>query len=287
MPKKPTESDPTKQRIQKVLARAGVASRRACEELVEQGRVSVNGDVKRRLPILVNPQEDELRVDGEVVRIGPKVKGGGRKEPKFVYIMLNKPAGVVCTNVAQATAGRTQTRAIDLLPPDFRRRVYPVGRLDSASRGLLLLTDDGDLTHKLTHPSYGVSKTYKVVCDGEVTPEVIDKLRDGIFLVDRDERGEASGGRKTKAAFVKLVRRSRESSVLEFTIKEGRNRQLRRMLAALGHKVRDLRRTRVGPIRLEQLPESASRLLTPREVAELRESVRQDSHVQHRARVTR
>lgn len=263
----PTHPDP-KERIQKVLAHAGVASRRACEELVLEGRVSVNGKIVRQLPILVDPHEDDLRVDGERVRVGPP-RTKGRREPKFVYILLNKPAGVVCTNVAQATAGRTQMRAIDLLPPDFRRRVYPVGRLDSASRGLLLLTDDGDLTHKLTHPSFGVSKTYKVVCDGDISPEILQKLREGVFLIDRDD----NTGRKTKAANVKIVRRSREQSVLEFTIKEGRNRQIRRMLASLGHKVRDLRRTRLGPIQLRQLPEAASRLLTPREIAELRESV--------------
>ena len=256
-----------RQRIQKVLARAGVASRRACEDLVRAGRVSVNGTVRRELPVLVDPGEDDVRVDGE------RLPGSGgrreRKGPRFIYILLNKPAGVVCTNVAQATAGRAQTRAVDLLPPELDRRVYPIGRLDAQSRGLLLLTDDGDLTHKLTHPRFGVSKTYRVACDGDVTPDVLERLRQGVFLADRD----SGGGRKTKPAEVKVTRRSREQSTLEFTIKEGRNRQIRRMLAAEGHKVRDLRRVRLGPIQLRELPEAASRLLTPREVAELRSAV--------------
>jgi len=206
-----------RERIQKVLAAAGVASRRACEELV----------------------------------------------------LLNKPAGVVCTNVAQTTAGRPQTRAVDLLPDAFRRRVWPVGRLDQASRGLVLLTDDGDLTHRLTHPSYGVAKTYRVVCDGEVTPDIAHALGEGVFLVDR----QTERGSRTAPAAIKIVKRDREKSVLEMTIKEGRNRQIRRMLAAAGHKVRDLRRTRIGPLQLRELPESASRPLTPRELAELREAI--------------
>jgi 23S rRNA pseudouridine2605 synthase len=258
--------DAAKVRLHKFLAHHGVASRRAAEELVEQGRVTVNGEVRRRLPVLVDPSVDKVVVDGETVGQSKRQKKG----PRFVYVMLNKPPGVVCTNSAQQTAGRTQRRAIDLLPPDFRRRVYPVGRLDASSRGLLLLTDDGDLTHKLTHPSFGVPKTYRVACDGEVTPDVIEELQRGVFLVDR----ETQTGRRTAPSRIKIVRRNREGSVLEMTIKEGRNRQVRRMLASLGHKVRDLKRTRLGPLQMRQLPDAASRLLSPREVAELHDAVR-------------
>jgi 23S rRNA pseudouridine2605 synthase len=184
---------------------------------------------------------------------------------------MNKPPNVVCTNVAQNTAGRRQTRAIDLLPPAFPKRVYAVGRLDASSRGLLLLTDDGDLTQKLTHPSFGVPKTYRVVCDGDVSPATIEKLREGIWLADR----ESGQGFKTQPAHIKIVRRARDKSTLEITIKEGRNRQIRRMLAGLGHKVRDLKRVRIGPLKLEKLPEGSSRLLLGREVRELREAVGQ------------
>src|SRR5690606_34067198 len=124
--------------------------------------------VVRQLPVLVEPGEDDVRVDGQRVKAAGVTRSRG--EPRFIYIILNKPAGVVCSNTSQATAGQRQTRAVDLLPPGLRRRVYPVGRLDASSRGLLLLTDDGDLTHKLTHPSFGVAKTYRVVCDGDVGP---------------------------------------------------------------------------------------------------------------------
>ena len=254
-------------RIQKFLANAGVASRRACEQLVTEGRVTVNGRVVRVLPLLVEPETDDIRVDGQ--RIRPEGVTRRRGEPRYIYIMLNKPTGVVSSNLAQATAGRPQTRAIDLLPPALRRRVYPVGRLDASSRGLLLLTDDGDLTHRLTHPSYGVTKTYRVVCDGDVSPPTIQKLQEGVFLADR-ESGTAS---RTAPARIKIVRRGRTQSTLEMTISEGRNRQVRRMLAALGHKVRDLKRTRLGPLKLEKLPEASSRLLTPAEVAALRKAV--------------
>src|SRR5688500_15816922 len=178
-----------KQRIQKVLASAGVASRRSSEDLVREGRVEVNQKVVRELPILVDPAVDEIRVDGQ--RVGqPGRAGAGRGGAGRTYILMNKPPNVVCTNVAQNTAGRRQTRAIDLLPPGFARRVYPVGRLDASSRGLLLLTDDGELTQKLTHPSFGVPKTYRVVCDGDVSPAAIQKLQEGIWLADR----EAGGG---------------------------------------------------------------------------------------------
>ena len=253
-----------KERIQKVLANAGVASRRACEEMVLQGRVQVNGQTVRELPVLVDPTEDEIRVDGQ--RVGrTATRGAGRGGGGHTYILMNKPPNVVCTNVAQHSAGREQLRAIDLLPPGFNRRVYPVGRLDASSRGLLLLTDDGDLTQKLTHPSFGVPKTYRVICDGDITPETVEKLRGGVFLADRG----SGGGSKTAPAFIRIVRRGRERSTLEITVKEGRNRQVRRMLAALGHKVRDLKRVRIGPLKLEKLPEGSSRLLSTQELRDL------------------
>ena len=251
-----------KQRVQKVLAAAGVASRRASEDLVRQGRVQVNGKTLRELPILVDAAEDDIRVDGR------RIRASAVRDAERAYVLLNKPPNVVCTNVAQHTAGRRQVRAVDLLPPGFRRRVYPVARLDAASRGLLLLTDDGELTQKLTHPSFGVPKTYRVVCDGDVTPEAIEKLRHGIWLADRD----TGAGFKTPPAHIKLIRRGRDRSTLEVTLNEGRNRQIRRMLAGLGHKVRDLKRVRMGPLRLEKLPEGSSRLLTRREVSSLKQA---------------
>jgi 23S rRNA pseudouridine2605 synthase len=245
-----------KERIQKILAAAGVDSRRHVEEMVRQGRIGVNGKIVRDLPILVDPKVDRIEVDGAPIRI---------KTPKaapHLYILLNKPKGVYSTNVSQGV----QTRAIDLLPPNLPGRVYPVGRLDAESKGLLLLTNDGDLTQRLTHPSYGVTKTYRAVVDGYVEPQTLAALEKGVWLSDA-RTGE---GFKAAAAHVHIVRRAREKSILEIRLREGRNRQIRRMLAQLGHKVRDLTRTQIGPLVLKGLSPGQSRLLTPREVKALK-----------------
>lgn len=248
-----------KERIQKVLANAGVASRRNVEEMIRQGRVAVNGKVRTELPVLVDPGRDKITVDDELVRVAPE--GRDSAGPRL-YILLNKPKGVYSTNVAQGV----QTRAIDLLPPNLPR-VYPVGRLDAESKGLLLLTNDGELTNQLTHPRYGIAKTYRAVVDGYVDPAAVQTLERGVWLADRHS-GE---GFKTGRSHIKVARRTHERSVLDITIREGRNRQVRRMLAGLGHKVRDLTRVRMGPLTLEGLPLGHSRPLTGREIKALRE----------------
>jgi 23S rRNA pseudouridine2605 synthase len=245
-----------RERIQKVLANAGVASRRAVEEMILQGRVAVNGKVRAELPILIDPAKDKIKVDDEPI----KLTGKG-SEPR-VYLLMNKPSGVYSTNVAQGE----QTRAIDLLPPEFAHRVYPVGRLDAESRGLLLLTNDGELTNQLTHPRYGVAKTYKATVDGFVSPQTIEELQRGVWLADP----KSGKGFRTGRSRIKVVKRMRDKSVLEISIREGRNRQLRRMLAKLGHKVRDLTRVRMGPLTLHGLEPGDVRTLTPREVKELK-----------------
>jgi len=259
-----------KERIQKLLANAGIDSRRKVEEMILQGRVAVNGRVVTTLPILIDPAKDKIDVDGERIKFRGAEKPPGKtpgkapgKTPGRVYLVMNKPKGVFSTNVAQGE----QTRAIDLLPPDFPVRVYPVGRLDAESRGLLLLTNDGDLTNELTHPKFGVPKTYRAVVDGFVTPQAVEGLMQGIWLADR-RTGE---GFKTGRTQVKLVRRGRDRSVLEITIREGRNRQIRRMLAKLGHKVRELTRVRMGPLELGKLRSGEFRSLTTREVRELKQ----------------
>jgi 23S rRNA pseudouridine2605 synthase len=245
-----------KERIQKILANAGVASRRNVEEMILQGRVSVNGRVMSELPILIDPERDKVTVDDEPIRL--KAKDVDRR----IYLLMNKPKGVFSTNVAQGE----QTRAIDLLPPDFRERVYPVGRLDAESRGLLLLTNDGELTNRLTHPRYGVAKTYKATVDGFVPPRVIEELQRGVWLADPT----TGKGFRTGRSRIKVVKRMRDKSILEITIREGRNRQVRRMLAKLGHKVRDLTRVKMGPLTLHGLGPGDVRMLTPREVKELK-----------------
>jgi 23S rRNA pseudouridine2605 synthase len=244
-----------KERIQKVLANAGVASRRNVEEMVLQGRVAVNGRTVRELPVLVDAEKDKVEVDGERVKLGTP------KTEKRAYFVMNKPKGVHTTNVAQGE----QTRAIDLLPPNLGTRVYPVGRLDSESKGLLLLTNDGDLTNQLTHPRYGVAKTYRAVVDGYIQPETLEELEKGIWLADKGGKGF-----KTGRSQIRVSHRSRESTVLEITIREGRNPQVRRVLAKLGHKVRDLMRVKMGPLTLHGLAPGQVRALTPREVRELK-----------------
>jgi len=176
---------------------------------------------------------------------------------------MHKPKGVYTTNVAQGE----QVRAIDLLPPDLPGRVYPVGRLDADSRGLLLLTNDGELTNRLTHPRYGVPKTYRAVVDGQVRPQTLQELERGIWLADP----KSGKGFKTGRSHIKVVKKGRDKNVLEITIREGRNGQVRRVLARLGHKVRDLMRVKMGPLTLHGLGPGQVRPLTPREVRELRQ----------------
>jgi 23S rRNA pseudouridine2605 synthase len=251
-----------KERIQKLLANAGVASRRNVEEMVRQGRVAVNGRVVAELPVLIDPSEDRVDVDGETVRLHGSGRGGkSTGATRRYYFLLNKPSGVYSTNVAQGA----QVRAIDLLPKDFAGRVYPVGRLDAESRGLLLLTNDGELTNQLTHPKFGVAKTYRAVVDGSVGAAELLQLEKGIWLADP----HSGKGFKTGRSRIKIAKRARDKSVLEITIREGRNRQVRRMLAGVGHKVRDLVRVKMGPLTLHGLKPGQFRELTRQEVRAL------------------
>src|SRR5687767_2077707 len=180
--------------------------------MVLQGRVAVNGKVVIDLPVLIDPDRDRVTVDGENVRLGRRGAGGRRGGgggaenggvgvgPR-IYLLLNKPRGVYSTNVAQGE----QVRAIDLLPPDLPGRVYPVGRLDAESRGLLLLTNDGELTNQLTHPRYGVAKTYRAVVDGAVQPRTIQELEKGVWLADP----KSGKGFKTGRSHIKIVKKAR------------------------------------------------------------------------------
>jgi 23S rRNA pseudouridine2605 synthase len=242
-----------KQRIQKILAAAGVASRRTIEEMITQGRISVNGKVVFAAPVMMDPQRDRVTIDNEPIKLSAP------RESKRIYVLLNKPKGVYSTNVAQGE----QTRAIDLLPPDFPR-VYPVGRLEAQSKGLLLLTNDGELTNQLTHPRYGVPKTYRAVVDGYLKSETLETLKRGVWLADPHK-----GGFKTGRIQIHIDHRSRTQTVLEITNREGRDPQLRRMLAKVGHKVRELTRVKMGPLTLKGLSPGEFRPLTIRELKEL------------------
>lgn len=256
-----------KVRIQKLLASLGIDSRRHIEEMVLAGRVAVNGKKTRSLPVMVNEDADTVEIDDVEVWSPRKAKrreASPERAANHVYVVMNKPEKVYCTNVSQGE----QLRAIDLLPPDFQTRVFPVGRLDAESRGLLLLTNDGDLTNKLTHPRYGVTKVYRAVVDGSFSGDLISELLKGVWLAD----SEGGAGFKAKAARVEIVKRMRERSVIDITLDEGRNRQIRRMLARLGHKVRTLTRIKFGPLDLNKLDlkPGESRLLMPREVTMLK-----------------
>lgn len=237
-------SDQPGERLQKVLAAAGVASRRECEELILEGRVEVDGEVVAELGTRVEPAKQTIRVDGEPL-----------PRPKLAYYAVNKPTGVVST--ASDPSGRQ--RVIDLLPPSLGR-LYNVGRLDLASEGLILVTNDGELANRLTHPSHGVEKTYHVQVAGHPEPDVLSQLRKGVYFAEG----------KAQVVRAKVKSRRKQSSVLEIVLAEGRNREIRRMLAKVGHKVQKLVRVAVGPVRLAEMPAGAYRKLTQQEVKALR-----------------
>ncbi|MDR1053606.1 MAG: rRNA pseudouridine synthase, partial [Planctomycetaceae bacterium] len=210
-------------RLQKVLAAAGFGSRRQCEELIEQGRVEVD-EVVAKIGMKVDRFRSEIKVDGEVLR---------RVKP--VYIALFKPKGYLCTN----NDLRDRPRAIDLVPENLGR-LFLVGRLDMDSEGLILLTNDGAVAERLTHPRYAVPKVYRVQVAGEVTNDIVQKLCEGMYIAD--------GFAKVTDAVIKG--RRKQSTVMDLTLAEGKNREVRRLLAKLGHKVQILIRTSVGGIKL-------------------------------------
>jgi len=233
------------ERLQKFLARAGVASRRACEELIRAGRVQVNGKTVTKLGTRVDPQRDDVDVDGR--KVEPPVS--------LVTIMLNKPAGYVTT----CSDERGRPTVLDLVPKNLGP-LHPIGRLDMDTEGLLLLTNDGELTYRLTHPKFEVEKEYVADVEGIPGDSALQRLREGVEI----------DGHKTAPAQVKLEKASRRGAVLRVRIHEGRKRQVKRMLSAVGHPVRRLRRVRMGPIRLGNLPLGNTRPLSPEEVNALR-----------------
>jgi 23S rRNA pseudouridine2605 synthase len=227
------------ERLQKVLAAAGIGSRRECEDYIRDGRVEVNGQVVRQLGVRVDPLVAEIRVDG--VRL---------PRPDRFYYAVNKPPGVLSTNLDPA--GRP--RVIDIVGSPHR--LFSVGRLDQSSEGLILLTNDGEFANRLAHPRYGVEKTYRVVVAGQPSRESLQRLLKGVHL--------AEGVARVAAVHVK--KRYKQSTELEVVLDEGRNREIRRVLAHIGHKVMRLRRIAIGPLHLGELPTGAFRPLTSREI---------------------
>lgn len=238
----PREAEGGAERLQKVLAAAGVGSRRSCEELIRDGRVEVDKKVVSELGTKVDPLLHEIRVDGEALQ-----------RPERVYFAVNKPMGVVCTN--NDPSGRP--RVVDLLPT--QERVFTVGRLDRGSEGLILVTNDGEFANRITHPRYGVQKTYLVRVAGNPDEKDLSRLRKGVYIAEgvcRVDRLTVKG-------------RHKQSTDMVIVLSEGRNREIRRILAAVGHKVMRLRRIAVGGLRLGDLPIGTWRKLLPKEIESL------------------
>lgn len=229
-------------RLNKFLAHAGLGSRRQCEDLIVTGRVSVDGRTVRDLATFVEAGQ-RVCVDGQPV-----------KSERLVYWLINKPRGYLCTNYDPA--GRP--RVIDLVP-HISQRVYTVGRLDEASEGLLLVTNDGELANRLMHPRYGIDKTYLVQVAGSPSPQDLQQLLQGVWL---------SAGR-ARASQVKRLKKQGESTWLRIVLREGKNREIRRLLARLKHKVLALQRMAIGPVKLD-LAKGKARPLTRRELEALR-----------------
>ena len=245
------------QRLQKVLAHAGVASRRACEQLIADGRVSVDGVTVTEAGLRVDPLTQEIRVDGSRILTNPEL----------ITLMLHKPAGVVTTmedpegRPTVAQYGRDYLAEHPELPDSLR--LVHVGRLDTETEGLLLLSNDGELSHRLMHPSFEIAKTYVAIVEGQVEPWVPRKLRRGIELED----GEAKADRVT------VKDSGPRGSIVEITLHSGKNRIVRRMLDAVGHPVTRLARTRLGPLRLGNLRPGQTRPLSGEEIAALQQEV--------------
>ncbi len=234
------------QRLHKILAAAGVDSRRKCEELILSGAVEVNRRVVDKLPAFADPDRDIITINGQKIR-----------QEQKVYFLLNKPKGVICTN----SDPQGRKKAIDMVP--VRQRIFCIGRLDTDTSGIIILTNDSELTNKLTHPRYGVSKTYVVSIKGDIDSRQVEKLKKGVWLAEG----------KSKRASVKVLKRSYKESLIEITIRQGLNRQVRRMLAGVGLKVKSLKRIKIGNISAKGLGIGNFRKLSRAELEGLRKTI--------------
>lgn len=244
------------ERLQKLLARANLGSRRSCETIIAEGRVTVDS----RVAVLgdkADPAINRIAVDGRPLVIS-RQQGD---EEALIYIALNKPRGVISSLEDEMEEGRTTVR--DLIQIDNAIHIYPVGRLDKPSEGLVLMTNDGELAHRLTHPRYGHEKVYIVTVEGSISDKVLEQWRRGVML----------DGRITAPAPIEVIAREVGSTKLRIILREGRKRQIRRIAAALGHPVRQLIRERIGPLTLGDLKPGQWRYLSEQEVSQLLRSV--------------
>ncbi|MCR2032314.1 pseudouridine synthase [Anaerofustis stercorihominis] len=233
-----------KMRINKYLASCGVASRRKCEEIISRGKVTINGEVVRELGTIINVKKDLVKVYGKDVSL----------DTKKVYYMLNKPQGVI--SASKSKYG--EETVVDLLGKK-EHRLFPVGRLDKDTTGLIILTNDGDFAYKLTHPKYEKEKTYEALVKGKVDSKALDKLKQGVVI----------DGKKTSRAKVRLVKMIGVNSLVEITLIEGRKRQVKKMCEKVGHKVIKLNRTMENGLSLGDLEVGEYRKLTKNEVSRL------------------
>lgn len=285
-------------RLQKAMADAGLGARRDCENMIAAGRVRVNGRTIDTLPCFIDPASDVVELDGEIVRLpgaarahradagrsvdrpenrsaSPSETAAAVQARPHIYVLVNKPKGVITTT--RDPEGRRNV--LDLVPLALRReeRLFPVGRLDGDSTGLLLITNDGDLAYRLTHPKFGLTKEYRVTCAGLAGEEQMKKLRAGMYLFDP----RAEGAKAAKRASMESVRiiarkvdRARgDRTLLSIQLREGQNREIRRMLARTGLKVRELERVAIGPLRAPGLKPGQAKLLGKRDVDRLRAAV--------------
>lgn len=230
-------------RLQRILAAAGVASRRKCEEIILEGRVRVNRRVVDELPAFADSENDIITVDGKRIRAERKV-----------YFLLNKPKGVICTS----SDPQGRKTAVSLIP--IKERVFCVGRLDVDTTGAIILTNDSILANRLTHPRYELAKTYEVLVKGDVSTDVIEKLKKGVWLAEG----------KTERSALRVIKHGANESLLEITIREGRNRQVRRMLVRVGLKVKRLKRTKIGAITLHGIGMGNFKPLTSKQISYLK-----------------
>lgn len=231
-------------RLQKYLAECGVASRRKAEELILSGKIKVNGEVVTELGTKVNPSRDKVMYNNKLVKL----------EKNKVYILLNKPSGYI-----SAAKDQFENPSILHLVKDINVRLYPVGRLDKDTTGAIILTNDGDFSYKLTHPKHEISKTYIAEVEGIPTAEEMRTFAKGVYI---DEK-------KTYPAKIRIVKEIKKNSIVEIVIHEGRNRQVKKMCEAIGHKVTTLHRQAIGRISIDGVKEGKYRHLTPKEIQDL------------------
>lgn len=256
------EASSSRVRLQRFLADAGIAARRVCESLIEAGRVTVNGETLKHLPVFVDPETDEIKVDGRSVR----------RAERRMYLMVNKPERFLVTNADEPHFDRPTV--MHLIDHPSAGRLFPVGRLDFESAGLVLLTNDGDLANKLTHPRYGVTKSYEALVKGKLDAAAVAAIPAKLRALAKREAREAGPGERLKSSTgeFELGGQKGGNTLVRITLKESRNRELREVLRLLGMPVKKLTRTAIGPLTLKGLAPGRWRELARDEIHSLRKA---------------